>query len=146
MELFLNYASRSKSLSRKVEWVKSHQDDDSPWNTIEELQSLKLLLNAKLNIWCDKMAGEACKQNVSQLEANVLPTEKWAVYCVSSTPKKIGTHFNSAILTQLYHDNLTTYVWKKHGVCESKFDSINTKGLQTTLSKLKPLQRATCPN
>ncbi len=85
-----------------MEWVKHHQDDDSPWNIIEELQSLKLLLNAKLNIWCDKMAGEACKQNVSQLEADVLPAEKWAVYCISSTPKKIVTHFNSAILTQLY--------------------------------------------
>ncbi len=93
MNLFLECDNTSKVLTKQVEWVKGHQEDGKPWHTISNSQSLKLPANANLNIWCDKLAGKAHHQYVTQSDTNV----------DSSTLKKVISHFNEVLLAQPYN-------------------------------------------
>ncbi len=58
-DLFLEYHRHANKLNKMVAWVKGHQDDDTPWETIEELKDLKLSPEATMNIWCNTRAARA---------------------------------------------------------------------------------------
>jgi hypothetical protein len=74
-DLYMEYMNASKPIKKKVEWVKSHQDKDTPWSTIQELKDLKLSTAATLNVWCDKQANVARSQYQSYPDAEVYPNE-----------------------------------------------------------------------
>ncbi len=80
VDLFLEYEHATKPLQRQVDWVKSHQDDDTPWESIDDLVDLKLSTAATLNCWCDKQANIARTQFIMHADADVYPAEKWALY------------------------------------------------------------------
>ncbi len=58
-DLLLEYHAAMRGLNKQAHWVASHQDKGIHWTTTPELKQLKLSHEAKLNIWCDKMAREA---------------------------------------------------------------------------------------
>ncbi len=56
MDLLLEHNANTSTVTKKPSWVHSHQDKDTPWETIEDLLELKLSSEATLNVWCDKRA------------------------------------------------------------------------------------------
>jgi hypothetical protein len=70
-DLFLECKVATRSLHKQTHWVASHQDDGTPWNTPEELTTLKLPPEATLNEWCDKRAEEAWLSNTSNPDADI---------------------------------------------------------------------------
>jgi hypothetical protein len=53
-DLFSEYKRASKGIKKTTMWVKSHQDEGTPWTTTTELKDLKLSTEATLNVWCDR--------------------------------------------------------------------------------------------
>jgi hypothetical protein len=78
MDLLLEYEATSKPL-KSVEWVKSHQDAETPWETLGDLNSLKPSSSAVLNIWCNKQAAKASNIGNSMPD-DIYTFKKWAVY------------------------------------------------------------------
>jgi hypothetical protein len=66
-----------------------------------------------LNVWCDKMAGEARLLDQSYPDADVLPSEKWALFYCVPTFHKLTCHMDTAITTTLYHSDMVNYITKK---------------------------------
>jgi hypothetical protein len=141
-DLHLEYHNATRQLNKKVEWVKGHQDKGKEWNNTEDLKSLKLSQAAPLNIWCDRQAEQARKMNYSHPDADVLPAEKWAVYSCYPVKRKLTGKLDIGIHDTLYHESLTAYLHKKHNICDSKLDMINTEGLRSYMGQLSVLKRA----
>jgi hypothetical protein len=119
-DLLLEYNATSRNMPKQMHWVASHQDEGIQWTTSEELKMLKLSHESKLNIWCDKMAGEARQLDQSYPDAEVLPSEKWALYSCVPTFHKLTCHMDDAIATNLYYSNMLHFIMKKHGMTEAK--------------------------
>jgi hypothetical protein len=133
----------SNNIQIKSEWVKGHQDENMEWNSIDELKNLKLSNTATLNVWCNHQAEAAWIQGWTDPEANVCPSEKWAVFTETPVSQKITGPLNYNIIYTLSHAALETYINQKHGICESKLNEINTCGIHSLMKTSKPQKRAT---
>jgi hypothetical protein len=90
-DLFFEYRTASQGIKKTIQWVKSHQDAATPWETYKDLLDLQLSTEATLNVMCDHMANEAHKNSLTYPEAEILPSEKWAIFaCTPSTYKITG--------------------------------------------------------
>jgi hypothetical protein len=58
MDLKLEYKNASSKHHITNEWIKGHQDKDREWQTISDLQNMKLSNTAILNTICDRKANE----------------------------------------------------------------------------------------
>jgi hypothetical protein len=79
IDLYLEYEAAAKPLQRTVEWVRSHQDRETPWETVDDLGKLKLSSVATLNVWCNKQADKARIMSSTLPDPVVYPAEKWAL-------------------------------------------------------------------
>jgi hypothetical protein len=59
------------NLQRQAHWVSSHQDEGTPWESITDLQALKLSPEATLNVFCDKESRKARVVHQSYPDAEV---------------------------------------------------------------------------
>jgi hypothetical protein len=141
-DLLLEYNAASRNMSKQMHWVASHQDEGIQWTTSEELKMMKLSHESKLNIWCDKMAGEARQLDQSYPDAEVLPSEKWALYSCVPTFHKLTCHLDDAIATNLYYSDMLHFITKKHGMTEAKLNETMTECLERYLKKQRPHARA----
>jgi hypothetical protein len=141
IDLLLEYKNATKGRKTQSQWVASHQDKDHNWNTIDDLKTLNIPNNAILNIWCDKEATEARKNHLTQC-ADVYPQERWALFTSDPTPHKITGKLDNCILRQLYHDSLARYIHRKHLICPSTLDQLDTNSLHQVLSTQRVYQRA----
>lgn len=139
-DLFLEYYRHAQTINRKVAWVKGHQDDDTPWETIKELKELKLSPEATMNIWCEKRAEAARQNDITIPDAEVLPAEKWALYSTYPQTKKNIGNITEEIIHQLQYEAMENYIRKKHGICKGMLKDIYTEGLRNYIGKLKPHQ------
>ncbi len=80
-------------------------------------------------MWCDHQVEQAWKMNCSHPDADVLPTEKWAIYSCYPVTRKLTGKLDTGIQKSLYHESLTMYLYKKHNICEAKLSMINMEGL-----------------
>jgi hypothetical protein len=140
-DIFLEYHNVASNVNCQVTWVKSHQDDGTPWNTIDKLLELKLSSCATMNM-CDKQANDARIILHSDMAAETYPMEWWALHANAPYHHKITGKLNTKILLQLYHDELLHYIENKHGLTSSKLQKINQEALDTCLNRLKPTQQA----
>jgi hypothetical protein len=122
--------------------VGSHQDKDTPWKTTTDLLDLKLFPEATLNVLCDKMAMETRLSNHYDPDADVLPSEKWALFVCSPIRHKITCKLEPALRTSLYFDDIQKYVSSKNGLTDAKIDQIMMDGLEQYLKRLKPHNHA----
>jgi hypothetical protein len=111
-DLYLEYHSASKNLSKKVEWVKGHQDKGQDWTTIKDLKPLNLSPAAYLNIWCDRHADEARKTHVAFPDGDVLPAEKWALFSCYPVSRKIIGKLDKEVHESMYTEPLLEYIHK----------------------------------
>jgi hypothetical protein len=100
VDLFLEY--EKATLKRQVNWVNSHQDEETPWESINDLAALKLTTAVTLNCLCDNILLQYQKV-IGQLDKN--------------------------IHTQLYTEALEQYVGK-NGLSAAKLKDINVKSFQ----------------
>ncbi len=100
-DLMMEYKLASTNISIKSEWVKGHQDKNKEWSNIDELKNLKLSNAATLNVWCDRQAEKARKQGWSDPEADVYPSEKWAIFTDTPVLRKITGPLNYNIIHTL---------------------------------------------
>jgi hypothetical protein len=112
-DLLLEYHTATRDMKKQVHWVASHQDENTKWSNTAELKELKLSHESKLNVLCDKMAGEARLLDQSYPDADTLPSEKWALFSLVPTLHKLTCHMDNAIMTTLYHSDLLTYINQK---------------------------------
>jgi hypothetical protein len=111
-DLFAEYNSVACTLKPKVLWVRSHQDNDTPWDTIEELKELKLSPEATLNVWCDRQAEIACQEDITYPDADILPSEKWALFPTTPDYFKITGSLDEVITATLHYDSLQQFIKK----------------------------------
>jgi hypothetical protein len=137
-DLMMEYKLATNNIQIKSEWVKGHQDENMEWNSIDELKDLKLSNTATLNVWCDRQAETAWIQGWTDPEADVYPSEKWAVFTDSPVSRKITGPLNYNIIYTLSHAALETYIYKKHGICESKLNESNMCGMHSLMKHSKP--------
>jgi hypothetical protein len=109
----MEYHSTSKSLHKKIEWVKGHQDKGKKWECITDLKDLKLTSVAYLNIWHDWQADQARQKATSFPDADVLPAEKWAVFSCYPITRKIIGKLDQGIHESIYMEPLLEYLHKK---------------------------------
>ncbi len=100
-DLLLEFQVTTKHMHKQLHWVGSHQDKDTPWDTTDDLLNLQLSPEATLNVLCDKMAMEARLVNLSDPEADVLPSEKWTLFSCSPVTHKITCKLETALMTSL---------------------------------------------
>lgn len=126
IDLLLEYQTTTKNMQKQNHWVGSHQDKDTPWDTTTELLDLKLSPEATLKVLCDKMATDARLNNTSFPDADVLPSEKWALFACHPVMHKITCKLETALMNSLYHDDMQAYIASKHGLTEAKLENIMT--------------------
>lgn len=140
--LLLEYRDDTRNIQKQVHWVHSHQDDGTPWTATDDLKELKLSHEATLNVWCDRMADQAHLSDHSYPDADVLPSEKWALYSCVPVFHKIMCSLDNAIATMLHHQAMLQYITKKHGITEQKLLEMRTDCMEGYLKKQKPHARA----
>jgi hypothetical protein len=141
-DLYLEFHHYTRTLNKKIEWVKGHQDSGKDWEQITDLQHLKLSSAAYMNIWCDHQANAARQSSTSAPEADVLPSKKWAVFTCYPVTRKIIGKLDDGIQESMYTEAILKYLHKKHNICRAKLDTINTDGMKSYMRKLKITQRA----
>ncbi len=141
-DLFMEYHAVTSTFNPKVHWVRSHQDKDTPLETIEDLKELKLSPEATLNMWCDKQAEIACQEDISYPDADILPAEKWALFTTTPDYYEITGKLNEAITTTLHFEPLQKFIAKKHGPIPEKIQDTNTTNRCLYLKRLRPHTRA----
>jgi hypothetical protein len=110
------------------------------WTHITEVKSLKLSLAAYLNIWCDHQADNARKKNASFPNADALPAEKWAVFSSYPVTRKVIRKLDIGIHESIYTEALLDYIHKKHNICNTKLNTINTEGVKSYLGRQQYIQ------
>jgi hypothetical protein len=118
--------------------VASHQDDDTPWDTIVDLQSLKPSPEATLNALCDKKAEEACLTNQSYPDADALPAEKQDLFACVPYFHIITCKQDTALINTPFYDDILQYVATKHNLMEAKLGETMTDHLECYLRSHKP--------
>lgn len=141
-DLFLEYNYATRGMHKESHWVASHQDKDTPWDTIEELKGLKLSHEANLNVLCDQMAENMRMQSQSYPDADVLPSEKWALFSNVPVFHKITCKLDTAVLNTLYTDDMVKYITKRYSLSATKLDETQKPQLERYLRRHKPLARA----
>jgi hypothetical protein len=94
--------------------VRSHQDDNTLWDTTDEVAQLKLSPEALLNVWCGKEAGKARNRDIPIPDAPILPTERWALFSHGALTKKITGQLDAGIMQQLSRQSKEAYIFKKN--------------------------------
>lgn len=138
LDLLLEYDAAARSLQRSVDWVKSHQDKDTPWTNLMELEQLKLSPAATLNVWCDKQAGIARTHTTSFPDVDIYPNEKWALFINTPQPRKVIGNLSENVHLQLYYDESLRYITRKHNLSEGKLKDDNLTALLKFMT-MKPM-------
>ncbi len=133
----MNIGMHQKASKKTVQWVKSHQDDDTPWTTNSDLIDLKLSPEATLNVWCDRQANEAHTGHQSFPDAEVLPAEKWALFASTPHTYKITGKLDQELLMTYHYNGTQTYITRKHGLSAEKMQHVQTEHLRRYLDNQK---------
>lgn len=94
-----------------------------------DLHDLKLSSQAKYNILWDRKAEQAWLKGTSQPDADILPSEKRALFVTELMYKKITGALDESILQQLYTEKLQAYIETIHGMTIAKLNETNQDGL-----------------
>ena len=54
MDLKMEYHKATMGRNVSNAWIRGHQDNDKPWNDINDLKEMKLSNTAIMNTWCNK--------------------------------------------------------------------------------------------
>jgi hypothetical protein len=97
---------------------------------------------AIMNTWCDIVANDTRKTNITNPDANIFSNEKWALFFTALILHKITGQLDDAIIGQKHQKGLLQYTWKKHNLSPEKLEQINCDSLQQYLQSQSVHQHA----
>lgn len=114
-------------------------DNKQPWDTFADLQTQKLPVEETFNVWCDRLAQlEWEKGEASQINPDVFPDKRWAVYSIYPQEHKHTGNLSTDILTLLGYNDTLSYICNKHNITMARLEKINLFALHTFLKNKQP--------
>jgi hypothetical protein len=142
MDLKTEYKKATANRIDTNTWIKGHQDQNKQWTTIADLQHMKLSNLAIMNTVCDRKANEARRNNLSFPDADVYPTEKWALFSSHPATHKNTGQLDHAILGIHNTDEMKQYIKRKHDISEEMLSQVDVDSLHSYLRSKKMHNRA----
>jgi hypothetical protein len=138
IDLYLQHKETIRGNKFTFSWVKSHQDNNMEWDTLEELHDLKLGKTAPFNAWCNRNASVAQQSCHSNPETDIFPAEKWAVFLTNPVTRKVTGNLASNLMSALSTNPMKEYIRCKHKILMHHLDCIHSVGLQKCMMKVNP--------
>jgi hypothetical protein len=75
------------------------------------------------------MANRSKTANISYVDADIYPHEKWAIISTYPTLQKITRQLDATIIKQYNQEGILTYLQKKHNLSPELLEQIDQKSL-----------------